>query len=192
MIERDLHTLDAATERLRLKTLDPSFAPQVLEYFSGNAEFRRPWSPVPPADFLTLGHQRTRLEQEWALMERGLALRWWLFGRDDAALARPLGFVALSNIVRGAFQSCHLGYEMDGAQLNRGYVTEALRPLIAAAFERLFLHRIEANIMPRNARSIRVAEKLGFGYEGLSPRYLKINGVWEDHGHYALLNAALE
>ncbi|HYF64955.1 MAG TPA: GNAT family protein [Herpetosiphonaceae bacterium] len=192
MIEHHLHTLDAATERLRLAALDPSHAPQVLEYFRRNAEFRQPWSPVPPADFLTPEHQRTRLEQEWTLMDRGHSLRWWVFGRDDADLAAPLGFVALSNIVRGAFQSCHLGYEMDGAQLNRGYVTEALRPLIATAFERLLLHRIEANIMPRNARSIRVAEKLGFSYEGLSPRYLRINGVWEDHSHYALLNAALE
>jgi ribosomal-protein-alanine N-acetyltransferase len=37
-------------------------------------------------------------------------------------------------------------------------------------------------------RSRRVLEKLGFEYEGLSRRYLKIAGVWEDHIHYVMLN----
>jgi ribosomal-protein-alanine N-acetyltransferase len=46
--------------------------------------------------------------------------------------------------------------------------------------------------MPRNARSRRVVEKLGFADEGLATKYLKINGVWEDHIHYVMLNLALE
>ena len=54
--------------------------------------------------------------------------------------------------------------------------------------EELKLHRIEANIMPRNARSIRVVEKLGFINEGRSRKYLKIAGVWEDHLHFVLVN----
>jgi ribosomal-protein-alanine N-acetyltransferase len=40
--------------------------------------------------------------------------------------------------------------------------------------------------MPRNARSIRVLEKVGFRFEGISLRYLQINGVWEDHNMYAV------
>ena len=40
--------------------------------------------------------------------------------------------------------------------------------------------------MPRNARSKRVVEKCGFRLEGLALRYLKINGVWEDHNLYAM------
>jgi ribosomal-protein-alanine N-acetyltransferase len=77
---------------------------------------------------------------------------------------------------------------MDGAEINHGYITEALRRAIRFAFEDLQLHRIEANIMPKNVRSIRVVEKLGFVNEGLSRKYLKIAGVWEDHVHYVLLN----
>jgi ribosomal-protein-alanine N-acetyltransferase len=42
--------------------------------------------------------------------------------------------------------------------------------------------------MPRNLPSRRVVTKLGFVEEGLGRKYLKINGVWEDHLHYALLN----
>ena len=50
----------------------------------------------------------------------------------------------------------------------------------------LELHRVEINIRPENAASIRVVEKLGFRYEGLRERYLHINGDWRDHYSYAL------
>ena len=102
-----------------------------------------------------------------------------------------IGDLTFNNIVRGAFQSCHLGYKIDGRQLNQGFMTEALRCAIAYVFSELKLHRIEANIMPRNARSRRVVEKLGFVQEGLARKYLKINGAWEDHFHYVLLNDAV-
>ncbi len=188
----DLQYLEIATDRLLLKVLDGTFAPTVLDYFTRNAEFRRPWSPETDAAFLSLESQHLRLEGDWASIGRGHMLKLWLFDYNDVRLSRVIGFVSLSNIVRGAFLSCHLGYEIDGVVSSRGLMTEALQALITVAFETLRLHRIEANIIPRNARSIRVVEKLGFSYEGLSPKYLKINGVWEDHGHYALLNAALE
>jgi len=55
-------------------------------------------------------------------------------------------------------------------------------------FNEFGLHRIEANIMPKNKRSLRVAPKLGFVNEGTASQYLKINGKWEDHIHMVLLN----
>lgn len=70
--------------------------------------------------------------------------------------------------------------------------TEALKAAIRYIFEEWKLHRIEANIIPRNAASIRVIEKLGFEREGYCRKYLKINGIWEDHYSYALLNKAVE
>ena len=77
---------------------------------------------------------------------------------------------------------------MDGAEINSGMMTDALKRAIRFAFEDMKLHRIEANIMPHNTRSISVVEKLGFVNEGLSRKYLKIAGKWEDHLHYVLLN----
>ena len=53
-------------------------------------------------------------------------------------------------------------------------------------FGRLGLHRIEVNIRPENAASLRVVEKLGFRDEGLRPRYLHIDGAWRDHLSFAL------
>ena len=54
------------------------------------------------------------------------------------------------------------------------------------AFEDLGLHRVQIAIIPRNAASRRVVEKLGIRDEGIAVRYLEINGVWEDHVRYAI------
>jgi len=45
---------------------------------------------------------------------------------------------------------------------------------------------LEANIQPRNTRSIKLAERCGFRHEGLSRHYLRINGIWQDHERYAI------
>jgi ribosomal-protein-alanine N-acetyltransferase len=85
-----------------------------------------------------------------------------------------------------------MGYKLDKDELNKGYITEALRKGIDIMFNEYGLHRIEANIMPKNSRSLRVAEKLGFYNEGLALKYLKISGRWEDHIHMVLRNEAME
>ena len=54
------------------------------------------------------------------------------------------------------------------------------------AFEELRLHRLQIAIIPRNASSRRVMEKLSYREEGVAERYLEINGVWEDHVRYAI------
>ena len=56
------------------------------------------------------------------------------------------------------------------------------------SFEELGLHRIDANIMPHNIASLGVVRRCGFVEEGLARKYLKINGVWEDHLHMVKLN----
>jgi len=118
-------------------------------------------------------------------MELGRCVKLWIFKRQDS---RVIGSVGFNNIVRGSFLSCFLGYRLDQDELNLGYVTEAIQKGINIVFDEYGLHRIEANIMPKNKRSLRVVEKLGFQHEGLARQYLKINGVWEDHIHMVLLN----
>ena len=54
------------------------------------------------------------------------------------------------------------------------------------AFDVLQLHRLEAAIVPRNASSRRVADKLGLRDEGTAVRFLQIQGVYEDHIRYAM------
>jgi ribosomal-protein-alanine N-acetyltransferase len=67
-------------------------------------------------------------------------------------------------------------------------MTEALRSAAVFAFEELELHRLEAACLPHNRASIGVLERCGFQREGLGRRYLKIEGVWQDHLLLALLS----
>jgi [ribosomal protein S5]-alanine N-acetyltransferase len=96
------------------------------------------------------------------------------------------GQIALNEISRGAFQNAYVGYWVDGRHAGRGLMTDALRVVLGYAFDTLGLHRVQASIIPHNAPSIRVAEKVGMRLEGLAARYIQINGVWEDHRIYAL------
>ena len=99
----------------------------------------------------------------------------------DGAFA---GEINLNNVVRGAFQSATIGYWIDKARAGRSFMSEAVVVLSQFAFEELGLHRIEVCIIPRNANSRRVMEKLHFREEGIAERFLEINGVWEDHVRY--------
>jgi [ribosomal protein S5]-alanine N-acetyltransferase len=81
-----------------------------------------------------------------------------------------------------------LGYKLDKDEINKGYITEALQKGIEIIFNEYQLHRIEAPIMPRNEASIRVVKKLGFENEGIAKKLLKVNGKWEDHMRWVLLN----
>ena len=99
-----------------------------------------------------------------------------------------IGALNLRNITRGSLMSAVIGYGLAPEAVGCGFMCEAIDTMVAIGFNELGLHRLEINIVPRNARSIAVAERCGFRLEGLSPRYLKIAGRWEDHARYAKLN----
>ena len=101
----------------------------------------------------------------------------------DGAFA---GEINLNNVVRGAFQSATIGYWIDRARAGRSLMSEAVVVLAQFAFEELKVHRLEVCIIPRNANSRRVMEKLAIREEGLAERFLEINGVWEDHLRYGI------
>lgn len=177
------------TERLHLKVLDETHADLVADYFSRNRTFLERWECQREEVFFTDGYQREQLEREVQEIEAGRMLKLWLFKKSDEK--RIIGTLAFSNILRGPFLSCFLGYRLDREELCQGYMTEALEKGIEIIFGAYGLHRIEANIMPDNLPSLRVVENLGFKREGLAEKYLKINGVWEDHIHMVLLNDRL-
>lgn len=174
------------TERLILKISDNSYAELVIDYYLRNKSFLEEWEAVKREEFYTNKYQEEQLGEELSNIENKRSFRLWVFKKDDDN--RIIGSVGFNNIVRGAFLSCHLGYKLDKEEVNKGYITEAIQKGIEIMFNEFGLHRIEANIMPKNKRSLRVVEKLGFYNEGLAYKYLKINGKWEDHIHMVLLN----
>jgi ribosomal-protein-alanine N-acetyltransferase len=96
------------------------------------------------------------------------------------------GEVNLNNITRGALQTGTVGYWIDRARAGHSYIAESVVVLTRFAFEQLQLHRLEICIVPRNANSRRVMEKLRYRNEGIAERFLEINGTWEDHVRYAI------
>src|SRR5438046_792708 len=90
---------------------------------------------------------------------------WVLTDRREIA-----GVVTISEIVSGNFRSGYLGYYGFVPHNGLGYMTAGVRSVVSLAFRRLRLHRLEANIQPANTASRRLLERLGFRYEGFSPR----------------------
>ena len=103
---------------------------------------------------------------------------------EDGLIA---GVINFSEIVRGAFHSAYVGYYAFTPLAGEGYMTEGFSLALDFAFQRLRLHRVEANVQPANDRSLALVERVGFTREGYSRRYVKIAGRWRDHVRFAML-----
>ncbi len=105
--------------------------------------------------------------------------------RSSQAIA---GCFNINNIVRGSFLSATLGYYVTAPFAGRGYMREGLRLVVDYAFSKLELHRLEANIQPENTRSIELVKRCGFEREGISSRFLFIEGAWRDHERWTRID----
>jgi ribosomal-protein-alanine N-acetyltransferase len=150
---------------------------------SSNRTFLEPFDPLRPEAFFTTAGQMENLLRAVRDRETDRGYGFGIVERGDGVM---VGRVNLSNVVRGAWHNATLGYYVGREWNGRGYATEAVRQVLAFAFETARLHRVQAGAMPRNAPSVRVLEKNGFRREGLAQRYLRINGVWEDHLIFAM------
>jgi [ribosomal protein S5]-alanine N-acetyltransferase len=146
-----------------------------------NGDWLRPWdatSPAGPGDMPPSFGYMVR-----TLLSEGRAGRLMPF--VIAYHERLAGQVTVGGITWGSLRSAHIGYWVDQRVAGRGIVPTA----VAMASDHLFaigLHRVEINIRPENAASLRVVEKLGFRREGDRLRFLHIDGAWRDHLCFAL------
>ncbi len=147
-------------------------------------EHLRPWEPEWARDELSRSAFRRRLRyyQKDLREEQGYA--FFIFSADDETL---LGGLTLSNIRRGVTQAASVGYWIGLPYMQQGHMTRAVGLAAGFVFDTLRLHRLEAACLPNNIGSISVLQRNGFQREGLARRYLKINGMWQDHVLFALL-----
>lgn len=138
-----------------------------------------PWSPPRPPDYYTLPHWQRWVEQSSVAVQEGRAVRLVLCPQENAG--RIIGQINFTNIIRGPFQACYLGFSLDQDEQGKSLMTEALQAAIRYAFETLRLHRIMANHRPENDRSARLLQRLNFRREGFAREYLYIDGAWRDH-----------
>ncbi|MGI6851438.1 GNAT family N-acetyltransferase [Mesorhizobium sp. 1B3] len=146
--------------------------------------FLEPWEPRWSPDELDRSAWRQRLRRYREDFASGTAVAFLIFGNKDGKL---IGGITLGNIRHGVAQTGQIGYWIGERYAGQGYMLDAIRLLVPYAFNTLRLHRIEAACIPDNVRSTRVLEKAGFRREGLLRSYLRINGSWQDHYLYALI-----
>ena len=161
--------------RVELSTPGPDDEAEFIAAMRASAGVHRPWlfPPTTPAAYREyLG--RLIPGRKYGFLARRV---------DDGAL---VGWLNVSDIVRGALQGANVSYGGVAAYGGQGYMSEALALVLHEAFVTLDLHRLEANIQPANAGSLALARRAGFQLEGFSPGYLKIDGDWRDHERWAL------
>lgn len=169
-------SLPVTEERVCIRPGRPEDEPQFLAAVERSRTLHHPWVQAPATPDLYRDYLSKHQEP------RGAAFFVWL--EDPARLA---GVINVSEIVYGCFRSAYLGYYAFAPYAGRGVMKDGLAQVVTHAFKTMKLHRLEANIQPDNVRSKALVETLGFRREGLSPRYLKINGRWRDHERWAIL-----
>jgi ribosomal-protein-alanine N-acetyltransferase len=147
-------------------------------------DFLAPWEPTWPADDLTRASFRRRLRRHSEEIDRDEAYPFFLFRQADDAL---IGGLTLGQVRRGVAQAATLGYWMGEPHAGKGYMSRAVRAAIGFAFATLRLHRVEAACLPHNSASVQLLEGVGFVKEGYARAYLRINGLWQDHLLFALV-----
>jgi ribosomal-protein-alanine N-acetyltransferase len=177
-----------ATARLVVRLARPGMQGAMARFLAENFEGHLDrWSPPAASAFFSEDFWRDRLAIAVEEFHAGRAARFVLQipGPESGPV---VGTCNYTNIVRGPFLACHLGYQIARAHEGQGLMAEALRATNAFVFRELRLHRIMANYRPENERSGRLLERLGFVREGVARDYLFIDGAWRDHVLTSLTN----
>lgn len=167
------------TSRLSLRWIRVDDVDDFYAVYS-NPEVMRYWStpPLPNKD------AASRLIDE---IQEGIGrqdmLKWGIALRSNDKL---IGSVTLFHIDL-THRRAEIGYAQGRAYWGHGYMQEALRALLNYGFANLNLHRIEADVDPRNAASVRTLERLGFQREGYLRERWQVNGEIQDAYYYGLL-----
>lgn len=173
--------------RLMLRPLSMGDREQWDRVRARNRQWLEPWEASnPEAGAAAPSYRRfVRLMRQQA--RAGQTLPWLITELDPGQGRQELvGQLTVSSITYGSFRSATLGYWVDGGQAGRGIAPMAVAMATDYCFQHLRLHRMEINIRPENAKSLRVVEKLGFRDEGLRKDFLHIAGRWADHRSFAL------
>lgn len=175
--------MPTVTRPLDLKDVDALTAAYVT-----NRQFLAPWQPLRPDSYFTEAGQREAIETLLAQKEMGSAVPLVILDSGGVVV----GTLTLASIIRGAFQSCSVGYWLTERSQGQGLATAALREAAGIAFGELRLHRIQAETLKHNLLSHRVLQRVGFEQYGEAPAYMHIAGKWQDNVLYQLLTPTPE
>lgn len=181
-----MRIVQVQSDNLNLFLPEVNEASKALDYFTLNQAHLAPTDPVLPQDFLTHEYWKKRLTLNIDEFNKDQSVRFFIELKNN-----PTSFIGVANLTqisRGPFQACNLGYSISKDFQGKGLMFEALQTAISFAFNNKHLHKIMANYLPENKRSAQVLNRLGFQIHGISEKYLYINGQWRDHALTSLTN----
>lgn len=179
--------LTIQTDRLYLSVCKPSWAKEVTEYLVKNRAYHKPFQQTHPNSYFTISEQREYLKYDLKEYNRNLQVPLWITSVDDPY--KVIGRISFYSVIYGCMNTCYVGYHLDEGKLGNGYMTEALECGSRFMFRYFHLHRIEADILPSNDRSLAVVKRCGFEEMGYNKRFMAIDGRYQDHVMYVRLNA---
>ena len=158
------------TKRLLLR--EPQIS-DAADYFviGSDAEVQKYNAPV----MQNVTESETLLAEVRAEYAAGEGISWVVTMGESHPVLGLFGFYHWSHYHRRA----ELGYALARDYWGQGFGTEAIRAMLAYGFEQMNLHRIYADTIADNTRSVAVLEKIGFVREGTSRE-----SSWEDDGFF--------
>jgi RimJ/RimL family protein N-acetyltransferase len=172
-----LPTIEA--DRVRLRHLEESDTDSLFDIFS-DPEAMRFWSWSPFKERAEAAKLLGEIQEFWrqkSLFQWGIALK-----EDD----KIIGTTTLFRLDAKS-RRAEIGYILNRRHWGNGYANEALTALLDFAFGKMNLHRVEADIEPRNRGSVKTVERLGFQREGLLRERWIVDGEIQDSLFYGLL-----
>ncbi|MEO6566264.1 MAG: GNAT family protein [Casimicrobiaceae bacterium] len=167
------------TKRLTLRFIDTGDVPAVFAIFADPVVMRF-WATPP---WTTLAQAQDSVANSLHDYQSGSVLR---LGITLGAQVTLIGTCTLFRIDRGNRRG-EIGYALAREHWGHGYMHEALQAFLAYALATFDLHRIEADVDPRNVASARTLERQGFQREGLLRERWIVGGEVCDTALYGLL-----
>ncbi|MDP7063183.1 MAG: GNAT family N-acetyltransferase [Planctomycetota bacterium] len=169
------------TSRLVLRMLTEDDCDAVYRIFS-DPDVMRFWSCEPYTD-------KAQADELIRNCKAGFDSReFFQWGIANAEDDKIIGTCTLYALDKKNLRS-EIGFALARPYWGKGYMHETLEALFAFAFEPLGMHRIEADVDPRNERCIATLEKLGFQREGYMRERWFVAGERQDSVFYGLLHA---
>ena len=172
-------------DRCYLRPIQISDYPQWQTVRARNEARLRPLEPKWAQDCLSRGFFERRIKRQIRDWHSDRAYCFVLFRNDRDTL---IGGMNINHVQRGAAHFASLGYWIDEQQQGQGYMQEAGEMITEYAFAVLKLNRLNAACLPENDRSKNLLLRLGFAEEGFAKNYLEINGQFQDHILFGLVN----
>jgi RimJ/RimL family protein N-acetyltransferase len=168
------------TERLTLRMLTPADLDDVHAYQSleevARYELFEPRTREEVAEKLAKWSKAATLEKDDDYLQLAIDLGGRVIGE------------LFFEIKRAKDQLGEIGWTINPAYQRQGFATEAATAVLDLVFSTLELHRVQAELDPRNDASIALCTKLGMRHEATFVEDLWFKGEWGDTGTYAILD----